>query len=488
MRAFIPFAVIALIAAAVGPCSAAEPPPGGIFISGAAVIDVRTGRMRVSDILVRDGRIVEVSKKGAKRAPVGAQVVDATGRYAIPGLWDMHLHLAAVPEMDADRVLTLLLVNGVTSVRDTGGPLEKVLAIRKRVNEETTPAPRVRVAGPIIDGSPPVHHSSSSDAEGSSMTADTPQEAVRFVDTFAERGVDFIKSYEMLRPEVFSALVKRAHEHHLLVTGHIPLSMTTPQALDAGIDGIEHIRGMEFDCAKDPQRLLAERIQILDEHGSDEGSALRRRVHATVRPEAFAEQDQARCAALIREFVRKGTWHTPTLHIVAFRALRYYERPEWKEALRYLPKSLEQTWRDRLVEYTDDSKYTEWKTQGDWAIEVIGQMYRAGVRLMAGTDAPGLIFMPGFTLHDELDALVRAGLPPLAALQAATVNPARFFDVEAELGSIQAGKLADIVLLDADPLADIDNTRRINTVISKGRVYDRAALDAMLAPFASEAG
>ena len=152
MRAFIPFAVIALIAAAVGPCSAAEPPPGGIFISGAAVIDVRTGKVQASDILVRDGRIVAVTKKGARRAPADAQVVDATGRYAIPGLWDMHLHLAAVPEMDADRVLTLLLVNGVTSVRDTGGPLEKVLAIRKRANEETAAAPRVRIAGPIIDG------------------------------------------------------------------------------------------------------------------------------------------------------------------------------------------------------------------------------------------------------------------------------------------------------------------------------------------------
>jgi imidazolonepropionase-like amidohydrolase len=184
--------------------------------------------------------------------------------------------------------------------------------------------------------------------------------------------------------------------------------------------------------------------------------------------------------------VKQGTWHTPTLHIVAFRALRFYERPEYKESLRYLPPSLAKTWRDRLADYTDETKYTEWKEQGDWALQIIGQMYRAGARIMAGTDSPGLIFMPGFTLHDELEAFVRAGMPPLAALQAATLVPASFFKAENDIGTIEAGKRADIVLLTANPLTDIHNARNIDTVISKGRAYDRAGLDALLAPFDSE--
>jgi imidazolonepropionase-like amidohydrolase len=144
-----------------------------------------------------------------------------------------------------------------------------------------------------------------------------------------------------------------------------------------------------------------------------------------------------------------------------------------------------QTWHDRLIDYTDPTHYLEWKDQGDWALKVIGEMYRAGVRIMAGTDAPGLVFMPGFTLHDELNALARAGMPPAAVLKAATYVPAQFFHVEKDLGTIEAGKLADLVLLKANPLADIDNTRGIDTVISKGRVYDRAKLDAMLAQFDS---
>lgn len=482
VRWFVLAAAVTVAAILSATARAADPSPtAGLFISGPTVIDVRTGRTRVSDILVRDGRIVDVSEKGAKRAPEGAQVVDATGRYAIPGLWDMHMHLTVVPEMQ-DREGILLLANGVTSVRDTGGGLPATVAVRERGKDAAIPGPRVRIAGPIIDGSPPVHEGSE---PGSSRTADTPEQAIQYVDEQAARGVDFIKSYEMLRPEVFTAVVKRAHEHHLLVTGHVPIRMTTEQTLAAGFDGVEHIRGMEFDCAKDPQKLLAQRTKIMDDNAKGDGAAVRRMVHATVRPVAFAEQDPARCAELIKLFVKKGTWHTPTLHIVAFRALRNYEKPKWKDALRYLPDSLRPVWQARLADYTDPSKYLEWETQGNWAIDAIGQMHKAGVRLLAGTDAPGLVFMPGFTLHDELAALVRAGLPALAALQAATMNPAHFFKMDKELGTVQRGKLADIVLLDADPLADIANAQRISAVISKGRLYDRAALDALLAPFDS---
>jgi hypothetical protein len=206
---------------------------------------------------------------------------------------------------------------------------------------------------------------------------------------------------------------------------------------------------------------------------------LRCKVHASVRPAAFAEQDPARCAALIRAFVERGTWHTPTLHFVAFRALALHKDPEWLDAYRYLPAEVRERRLRMLDEFTDESRYTEWTEHGRWAVVIVGQMYRAGVRLLAGTDAPG--FMPGFTIHDELEALGRAGLTPLAALQTATVNPARYFRMEDESGSIAPGKLADLVLLEADPLADIRNSRRIAMVIVAGRVFDRGALDRMLA-------
>lgn len=470
-----------------GGATAAEPAsapaaPESIAITGATVIDVRSGAQQKRDILIRDGRIAELRAPGRLRTSRNARVIDATGQYAIPGLWDMHVHLTSVPEF-ADRILTLYIANGVTSVRDTGGRVDDVLAVRKRAEEGSIAAPRIWVAGPVIDGSPPVHIGNTAPGVETSAVADTPAQAVALVDSLAQRDVDFIKAYEMLRPEVLAALIERAHHHGLSVTGHVPLRTTTLQALDMGLDGIEHLRGMEFDCAREPQRLLDERVRLMDEYAAEPGVRLRRRVHASVRPGAFASQDPAACAALIRQFVEKGTWHTPTLHIVAFRSLNYHSDPSWSENWQYLPAALRPVWRERLAEYTEESKYTEWRTHGDWAIATVGQMHAAGVRILAGTDSPGLIFMPGFTLHDELAALVRAGLSPLAALQAATLNPARYFGVERDSGSIERRKLADIVLLAADPLADIGNSRRINAVIAKGRVYDRAALDRMLGEF-----
>jgi uncharacterized protein YaiI (UPF0178 family) len=273
------------------------------------------------------------------------------------------------------------------------------------------------------------------------------------------------------------------------VIGHAPIRMTTSGVLEAGLDGIEHLRGMEFDCAQDPQSLLTRRVAIMDAHASPSGGMeLRRKVHETIRPAALEHQDRARCAALIRSFVERGTWHTPTLNIVAFRALRYYENPRWTDTLRYVPPELQERWLKTLAEYTDETTLSDWKEHGAWALQTVGEMHRAGVRLLAGTDAPALPVTPGFSLHDELTAMARAGLPPLAVLQAATLNPAQFFDATAELGSIEAGKLADIVLLEANPLADIAASRRIRAVISKGRVYDRAALDAMLKEIEAKPG
>ncbi|MGH8186610.1 MAG: amidohydrolase family protein, partial [Steroidobacteraceae bacterium] len=352
---------------------------------------------------------------------------------------------------------------------------------RDRSRRADTVAPRMWFSGPIIDGVPPVRAKLQENAPDQSFAVDTPEEGLQRLDSLIENGVDFIKVYEMLRPEVFAAIVERAHARGLKVTGHVPIRMTTPGVLEDGLDGIEHLRGLELDCAEDPQRLLTDRVAIMDAHTSPTGGMeLRRKVHEAVRPQALEHQNRARCTALIQSFARHGTWHTPTLNIVSFRALRLYDDPRWSDRLRYVPAALQQRWRKTLAEYTDETKYEEWRAHGEWALQIVGEMHRAGVRLLAGTDAPALPTTPGFSLHDELQAMARAGLSPLAVLQAATVNPAEFLGVTAELGTIEQGKLADIVLLEANPLADITSSRRIRAVISKGRVYDRAALDAML--------
>lgn len=417
----------------------------------------------------------------------GASVIDAHGQYAIPGLWDMHTHLTFHPSLN-DRISTFHIANGITSVRDLGGVLDDVLAFRRQAQQPHAVAPYIWLAGPLLDGSPPMFDGSpESHGPAMSLAVDTPEEAVRQVDALVDHGINVIKPYSMLRPEVFSAIVKRAHQRGLKVAGHIPYRMTVRQAVEAGIDNIEHLSNINFDCAHNAQGLIDERIAIL--------AAPHKNVHAAKRAlypvfyKSLANQDQAQCDALIRTLVDKNIWVTPTIHTGTFRMRRLYE-PYWLDESRYLPEPLRTQWKKRWVNLKVPLKATQDKpfdinTYGKWAEQTVKQMHAAGVKFLAGSDPVG-IRLPGFSLHDELRALVLAGVTPLAALQAATLHPAQFFEVDNQQGSIAVGNVADIVLLDADPLADISNTRKINTVILRGKVLDRKTLDGLLAELSEE--
>ena len=469
-----------------------------LVVMGVTVIDIHTGSKAVLDIVIKGERIVQIGPHGSLDLPADIQVMVATGQYAIPGLCDMHVHITAWPEFK-DRISALFIANGVTSVRDMGGQLDDILAFRKQATQEGTVAPRLWIAGPIIDGSPrimeedPVHG-----IPDMSVAVDTPEEATRLVDALIKKGVDFIKAYEMLQPEVFTALLRRAQAHQRQAAGHLPIRMTIPQVLEVGQYDIQHLggvcSGMKFECVTNPQRLLADRVAILDKHlalktaegsplgktaeGSppESGLELAKKILNTVAV-APSEQNADRRATLIQRFVEQGIWHTPTLvNTVGFHTLGFNLDPDWLNAFRYLPKIRQansQTAREKVKEH---------ETWGQWNLETVGEMHKAGVKFLAGTDSPPTPFYaPGSALHFELKALVLSGLSPLAALQSATINAAEFFNLTNDLGSIEAGKYADIVLLEADPLTDINHSRRINAVISRGRFLDRHALDGMLA-------
>ena len=277
-------------------------------------------------------------------------------------------------------------------------------------------------------------------------------------------------------------MATRAHEQGLMVDGHIPMRMTILEALDAGLDGVQHLKGVDYGCAEDPLDLKEERVRILDQADKDaRGVDLFVSVFTNVVPKALAQQDAARCDALIKTFVERGTWHTPTLSTEAFLFMSENEVSAWRETLQYLPIDFQtqaETTRTKL-EALPTIKVL--KDKFEWKRNTIRKMYSAGVQFLAGTDTPALL-VPGFSLHDELRALVtHGGLSPLAALQAATLNPAKFFKIEDKQGAIGVGKIADIVLLNADPIEDIRNTSEINTVIARGQVFDRRALDGLLA-------
>lgn len=456
-------------------------------VTGATVIDVNNGSNNMLDILIEGERIKKMVPQGQLNTSPQTHVIDATGQYVIPGLWDAHVHMTAWPEM-TEKISTLYIANGITSVRDMGGRLEDILAFRAGASEEDAIAPRIWIAGPIVDGIPRI---TDGGAHGPDMAVevDTPEEAVSLVDDLVCQGIDFIKPYEMLRPEVFTALVQRAQHHHLPACGHLPIRMTIPEVLEVGQYDIQHLggicAGIKYDCSINSQRLAVDRVAILDgcTHGESGVDLLIKILNSTeMTPE---EQDQDRIADLIQLFVEKGTWHTPTLIIVAgHRDLELTDDPFMADTLRYLPESRRQKVIASQNSTEDPIKLDQWRR---WNFNVVGQMHEAGVKFLAGTDCPAFPdYTPGFCLHLELYAMVLAGLSPLEALQTATINPAQFFDITDDFGSIEVGKFADMVLLDDDPLVDIKNCRCIASIISRGKHFDRETLDGMLADIIEE--
>ena len=461
-----------------------------IVIANATVIDIRSGTKATSDILIQEDRIVDIQPQGKldsqyRQSSKIVTVIDATGQYAIPGLWDMHVHMNYILELEDSWMSPLFIAHGVTSVRDMGGELDNLLALRQKFNQPGVIAPRLWMAGPMADGWPVLFSGQGEFMKNyptmPKIPLETTEAAIQFVDRLAASGVDFIKTYEGLRLEVFTALVKRAHYHGLKVVGHVPQRMTMVEAIGAGMDGIAHMKGMDYGCARDPEALRAERVTMLEQADKKEpGAFLLTRVRTTVIPKAIAQRNLERCDALIQLFVEQDIWHTPGLSTEAFLS-QSTQKILGYEALDYMPAAAQTRKRAQYARLTTGEHSKIGKLNADryvWKQQVIKKMHQAGVKFLAGSDSPGLL-LPGFSLHEELNVLVEAGLSPLDALQTATINPAKFFNVETEQGAIEIGNVADIVLLNADPTVDINNTRTIDAVIARGRVLDRSALDAL---------
>ena len=453
-----------------------------IVIASATVVDIHTGEKSINDILINNDRIVDIQAPGIieshyKQYLNNTTVIDASGKFAIPGLWDMHVHMTFKPEL-LDRISALFIANGVTSVRDMGAELEVIVDFQEKLSEGESIAPDVWAAGLLFDGSPSIFDGELGSGTGipgvrdpvMSSAIDTPEAAIELVDVLANKGAKLIKPYEMLRPEVFKAMAERASYHGLPIDGHVPLRMTIQEALDMGLNGIQHMKGFEFACASNADALQKERISILDgSKGSESGTALSMRVYKAVSPNAIAHHDKHRCSELVKLFVERDTWHTPTLSTEAFLLMSEDERVRMRELWQYLPVSIQKE-RERLSDLLKQNDFIEILKEGyKLKLELVNEMNQSGVKFLAGTDAPVLL-LPGFSLHDELKELVKGGLSPLEALQSATLNPALFFKIERDLGSLEKGKIADIVLLDADPLDAIENTKKISAVIKRGRV------------------
>jgi len=444
-------------------------------IVNATVVDVRAGELhRGSTIVVQGNRITSV---GADTPTSGGQIVDATGKYVIPGLWDMHTHAFfgdRTPE-SRDLILPLFIANGVTGIRDMHtfypDPLKRLRYYRAGVADGSILGPRIVGAGFILGGP------GDGTDEGFDIVR-TEQEGRRAVDTLARGGADFVKVYDGLSPNVYRAIVDEAHRRGLPVAGHVPYAVGATAAADAGQRTLEHLFGVLEDCSPERDAVVQAGADLAAASPGAE-AALRKRFQEVWR-RAIESFTVAECKTLFDHLRRNGTFVTPTL-VLFHSDVADLDAVLSDPRLRYVPRRTKEAWTRDVRNWRAHHDPALMRRASAERLEVVAAMQQAGIGVLAGTDIFNAFTYPGFSLHDELKLLTSAGLTPAEALRSATLNPARLFGATDSLGTIQPGKLADLVLLAANPLADISNTQRISAVVVDGRYLDRRRLDALLA-------
>jgi len=440
----------------------AEPPQQGVAIENVTVIDPISGPASAQRVVVSGDRIVSVGPMDDP-APTVTETLDGSGRYLIPGLWDMHVHFLYEPLL-TDRMADLFLDYGITSVRDTGGDLAQMVALRARMAEDPAPEPHLYFAGPLLDGRFVVYDGG--DPGRPKLGTGIPDEATAraTVRELKAAGADFIKIYELVDPDVYRVLADEARKLGLPIASHVPLLMTADQAGPMA-DSMEHLRNLELACAANWEALLATRQQVFREFVEGRGFDLRSSLHSLQRVPAIKAYDAARCDTVLDALTH--TIQVPTLRLNTVATALPFEDPDWPRALSELPAEVQKSWQAQADAYRDAAPMAD-PTFSDWSRFLVGRLKAHGVPIGAGTDTPIGIGIPGWSLHTELEQLVGAGLTPLEALYAATVQPTVFLHLE-DSGRVEPGMRADLVLLDADPLADIRNTRRIKRVMLNGR-------------------
>lgn len=448
-----------------------EPAPSGTAIANVTVIDAVNG-VRDNQTVVFDGDEITAVRSSGPQVSV-VRTIDGTGKFLIPGLWDFHVHLT-YDDRFTNSMPALFLSYGITSVRDTGGLMHKILPVVEKMRAPDAVAPRVFFAGPLLDGNFVVYDGESRPEIG--VRNATPDDARKTIADLKAQGVDFIKIYEMVSPAVFDAMVETANELGLPIDSHVPLSLRAGTA-GPSVDSIEHLRNIEMDCAGNAPELHETRLELLKNPQGLSGGDLRSSLHSLQRLPAIADYDEARCDQVLNTLT--STTQVPTLRLGALNLAPPYLKDDWQDALSRIREDARQDWSESsmaLASNADD----EFTAFGEWALFLTGRMHARSIPIGAGTDTPIFLAVPGYSLHAELELLVRAGLSPLEAIRSATLRPAEYFSLQDDMGSVDVGKKADLVLLDANPLEDIANTKQISAVVSKGRVFTRSELSDLI--------
>jgi hypothetical protein len=426
-------------------------------------------------VVISGGRITATEHSTKLNVPDNSRVVDGTGKFLIPGLWDMHIHLddselwpLHVSREEKEMIFPLLIATGITGVRDMGGSLEQLQQWRQRITLGQMLGPRIFMSGPFVDGN--------FVAWLGTVQVTTEAEGRAAVQSISRRGADFIKVYNSIPRPAYFGIADEAKRLGIVFAGHIPDLISAAEASDAGQKSVEHMKGILLSCSTNEDAFRKEIAKTYDDPKApltplDSGD-----------PAVLASFSKEKCALLFTRFRRNGTWQCPTLHNNWRHAHSFDSALMNDPRVRYYPKRFRVYWNSRsLQDQRRPERQARLKAFYERLPQLVRDMQQAGVGILAGSDAGANEYsVPGFSLHDELAEFVEAGLTPMEALQTATLNPARYFGMTDAFGTVELGKTADLILLEANPLDNIRNTQKIAGVILNGRLITKPELQKML--------
>jgi hypothetical protein len=440
---------------------------GDLIIKNATVICVEDGAVNSSmDIGITKDRITDIVPTRKKTNYITNQLIDGSGQYIIPGLWDMHTHTWWA----YNEFFPLLLANGITGIREMWGEPDSIDIIRSRIDRGVIIGPDIISSGAIIDGKPPYW-------DGSDI-ADSPSAAREIVRNQKAKGADFIKVYSYLERDDYFAIADECKKEGISFCGHIPFKISLEEAVHAGQGSLEHFYGMLDFCSKEKEFLTTTMrdtncIDSLFEARTFSTFIHRMRFETTT-------YDTSKLSGLITLLAESNSWLCPTMITTVGAIDRLKPDFEPKEIIRYMPDFAVEGWQPRSDSALLRKRSMDRAILNEWynlVISLFRPLKDGGVNFLAGTDYPNPNCYPGFSLHDELQLFVeKAGFTPLEALQTATVNPALFLKLNTETGSVEVGKKANLLLLKANPLENINNTRQIEAVILRGQVHRSTVL------------
>lgn len=444
---------------------------GDILIENINIIDVEVGNIILNqDVVIIGNKITNILKHGNNLIK-SKTVIDGSNKYLIPGLWDMHAHMMRQQWFKSQ--MPLLRANGITGFREMWGDLKIANYVKSQIEKDSLPYFRFVASGHILDGKIPFWKGA--------ITATTPEAGIRIVDSLINTKADFIKTYSFLAPDVFYAISKRCKENNFPFAGHVPNTVWLTEASEAGMASMEHLYGFLTEACSnsDSAMALMERSLIAFENGNTEE---RKKISLLFHSLVLNNFSKEKLISIAQRLKKKNTYIVPTL--VMLRGEYFTNDTSFTNdsRLKYMSKETLEYWKEQTKSDLEKNTEIQWQNKRKrWQIEqqIMKILISEKVPIMAGTDSDNPYAFPGFSLHDEMALYVTCGMTPIDALRSATIIPIKFLKMTDSLGTIKKGKLADLVILNANPLENIKNTTKINTVIANGKLYNKSYIDSI---------